>query len=271
MYSLVSSSLLAIDLARHPRGAAVAYAVDRVLALTPEELRGLTHPAAKDVRERVEMTAAGPRMSLLLRGVSGTLVLGLPEAAASRTIVQALAETLMGSLTDLHDLLRREKPLCEATPEQAQVALDAVTAAWAGATALHDHAALTAAWERAVNPVPPALAGSSYRGELLDVLDEVSRRTPAQWTATARSQQGRPWSADMHVACWAAYDSGRLTQVARAQLAAARALRLSGASTGEDAHVTAMAVTAVVQAVCTHDVAPSATTQALRAAWDDGS
>lgn len=271
MYSLVSSSLLAIDLARHPHGAAVAYVADRVLALTPDELRDLMNPAAQDVRARVELAAAGPQMSTLLQAVSRTLALGLPEAATSRTIVQALAETLTGSLTDLHDLLRREEPLRDATWEQAQVALDAVTAAWAGPTAPQDHAALTAPWERAVDPVPPALAGSSYLGELLDVLDEVSRRTPAQWTATARSQQGRPWSADMHVACWVAYDSVRLTQVARAQLAAARALRLSGASTGEHVQATAMAVTAVVQAVCVSDVTPAATTRALRAAWDDGS
>ena len=31
-----------------------------------------------------------------------------------------------------------------------------------------------------------------------------------------------------------------------------------------------MAVSAVVQAVCTADVAPAHTTRALRAAWDDG-
>lgn len=270
MYSLVSSSLLAMDLARHPRGAAVAHTVDRVLALTPDELRGLTDPAAQDVRERVELVAVGPTRGTLLGGVSRTWQLGGPEAAASRTIVQALAERLTGSLMDLHDLLRREAPLRDATPEQVQVALDAVTAAWAGPTAPQDHAALTAPWERAVDPVPPALASSPYMGELVEVLDEVSRRAPAQWRATARSQRGRPWSADMHVACWAAYDSGRLTQVARAQLAAARALRLSGASTGEHAHSTAMAVSAVVQAVCTADVAPAHTTRALRAAWDDG-
>ena len=271
MYSLVSSSLLAMELARHPHGAAVAHAVDRVLALTPGELSGLTEPAAQDVRERVELVAAGPRRSTVLEEVPRTWELDGPQVGTRTTIVQALSERLTGSLADLHDLLRREEPLHDATPEQVQVALDAVTAAWAGPTAPQDHAAMTSPWERALDPVPPALASSPYMRELLEVLDEVSRRAPAQWQATARSQRGRPWSADMHTACWAAYDSGRPTQVARAQLAAARALRLSGASTGEQAHATAMAVTAVVQAVCTQDVAPVATTRALRAAWDDGS
>ena len=72
----------------------------------------------------------------------------------------------------------------------------------------------------------------------------------------------------MHNACQAAYDAQRLTDVARAQLGAARALRLSGASTGPHAHAIAMAVTAAVQAVCTADLID---TTGLRGAWDAGS
>jgi hypothetical protein len=72
----------------------------------------------------------------------------------------------------------------------------------------------------------------------------------------------------MHAACRAAFEADRLVAVARAQLAAARALRLSGASTGPEAHGIAMAVTAAVQAVCTSDVHDG---RWLMSAWEAGS
>ena len=74
----------------------------------------------------------------------------------------------------------------------------------------------------------------------------------------------------MHQACRAAYDHGRLTDVARAQLAAARQLRLSGASTGPDTHALAMTVTAAVQATVLADLLVPGLTHALLGAWEAG-
>lgn len=274
MYFLVSAGLLAIDLARHPSGAAVADATDRVLALTPADLAALRDPAPREVRARVLAACAGaPRMSALLDGVVGGLAQGVPSADAGRTAVGALTQTLVGGLPDLLDLLGREAPLNRAHRDAMQVALDAVTAAWAGREAdLTDLAQLRAPWARGVSPIPPALPETSYSSALRSLLDEVSRRTPEQWQrvtlAHRSSRGGLRWSATMHRACQAAYDGSRLVEVARAQLAAARALRLSGASTGPDVHALGMAVTAAVQGICTADLLD---TSALMRAWGAGS
>lgn len=260
MYSLVSSAVLACDLARHLSGAAVADVVDRVLVLGDADLG---EPAAADVRDRVHASLAGaPRMSRLLGGVTATFADGLPDVTTSRVMLDALTETPLGTLEDLHRMLAGEGA--------GQVALDAVTVAWAGRDAdLHDLHELQRPWREAVDPVPPA--PPTYPG-LSALLDEVPRRTAEQWRRTlAVHDAGRgtlAWSNRLHEACAAAYDAGILTDVARAQLAAARALRLSGASTGPDAHAVAMAVTAAVQALCTVHLLD---TQWLRAAWEAGS
>ncbi len=74
----------------------------------------------------------------------------------------------------------------------------------------------------------------------------------------------------MHTASRAAFDADRLVPVARAQLAAARALRLSGVSTRPGASGAAMAVTAAVQALCVRDLLDDDTTAVLLRAWEAG-
>lgn len=260
MYSLVSASVLACDLARHPSGAAVADVVDRVLVLGPQDLGT---PAGAAVRERVLSSVAGaPRMSRLMDGVVLTLAEGLPESSTSAVLLEALTETPLGGLEDLHRMLEFEGA--------CQVALDAVTVAWAGRDAdLHDLHELQRPWREAVDPVPPA--PPSFQG-LSDLLESVSRRTPSAWTRTVDAHGAHrgslAWSRAMHEACRAAFEADRLVDVARAQLAAARALRLSGASTGPDAHAVAMAVTAAVQGLCTRDLLD---TRWLMGAWEAGS
>ncbi|MCU1602129.1 MAG: uncharacterized protein JWO22_2838 [Frankiales bacterium] len=260
MYSLVSSAVLACDLARHPSGAAVADVVDRVLVLGETELGT---PAAAAVRERVLANLAGaPRMSRLLDGVTATFSEGLPDAATSSVLLAALTETPLGGLEDLHRMLEGEGA--------GQVALDAVTVAWAGREAdLRDLHELQRPWREAVDPVPPT--PPAYPG-LTELLDEIPRRSRRQWQRTADAhgaQRGTlAWSRQVHATCWAAFEAGLLTDVARAQLAAARALRLSGASTGEDAHAIAMAVTGAVQGLCTSHLLD---TRWLLSAWEAGS
>jgi hypothetical protein len=257
---LVSASVLACDLARHPSGAAVADVVDRVLALGDADLGT---PAAAAVRERVLSSLAGaPRMSRLLDGVTATLAEGLPDRSTSQVMISALVETPLGGLDDLHRMLELEGA--------GQVALDAVTVAWAGRQAdLGDLHELQRPWREAIDPVPPApprIAGLS------ELLEQIPHRSRQQWQRTVDAhgaQRGTfAWSEQMHEACGAAFEADRLTEVARAQLAAARALRLSGASTGPDAHAVAMATTAAVQAVCTADLLD---VRRLLSAWEAGS
>lgn len=278
MYSLVSSGVLAADLARHPSGAAVADIVDRVLVLTPAELTALAAEPddRKGARERVLAACVGaPRMSRLMDGVASSVSEGLPSVAETRTLVDALAETLLGGLPDLLDLLRTEVPLQGADPAAAQAALDAVAAAWSGRTAdLRDLIVLRRPWDRALDPVPAALPQGPFAEQLRVLLDDVSRRSPAAWAATlaehSRRRRRMHWSTAMHTACQAAFEADRLHDVARAQLAGARALRLSGASTGTEAHALAMAVSAAVQGTCTADLISTECHGALLATWNAG-
>ncbi len=281
VYSLVSASVLALDLARHPCGAAVADTVDRVLTLTPDDVRALAvaGPAPDDVRQRaLAACAAAPRMSTLMRGVSGVVAEGLPDADGSRVLLDVLTSTLLGGLEDLLSLLLREQPLADpALPrEGVQAALDAVVVAWAGraeGVELSDLAALRAPWSAALAPVPPALPDAPYAPALRTLLDDVARSGPEAWARVVaahgqRTEPGSRWSEAMHEASRAAWESGRLVAVARAQLAAARALRLSGVSTGADASAAGMAVTAAVQAVCVQGLVSPQCEQVLRRAWD---
>lgn len=271
MYSLVSASVLACDLARHPSGAAVADTVDRVLALSPGELARLEAPDDGRVRARVLAAVADQPLP------ATTLEEAVDRGRATgRSVTQVLSAALLGTLPDLHDLLAREQPLAQAVPSARQVALDAVSAAWAGRLAeLSDLAALRRPWARALDPVAPALPAGLAHGPLGSLLDNVARRGPEQWQRVAHAHGSRmralTWSRAMHVACQAAYDEGLVHEVARAQLCAARVLRLSGASTGPHAHAVAMAVTSAVQATCVRERLAEPEWTVLTGAWAAGS
>lgn len=234
MYSLASASILAIDLARHPNGAVVADVIDRVLVLTAAELERMTRPATHEAR---------------------SWALACPGD-----------DTLCGGLEGLHRLVG--DVVQHASPAAQQVCLDAVTAAWsapwAPASAVQD---LQAPWEAAIDGLPAVLPATSYRAELAELLEDVVRRTPQQWEsvtkAHARQRGTLRWSTLMHVSCRAAVEAGRDREVARAQLAAARAM-----ATTEVGTESAMAVTASVQALCTRDLVDAAP---LAEAWLAGS
>ena len=289
MYSLVSASVLALDLARHPSGAAVADAVDRVLCLSAHDVEALAVCArpqverAAPVRARLlDVCAEAPRMSTLMRGVSTTVADGLPGPDDARVLVLALTQTLLGGLGDLLDLLRREEPLCTPglPPQGVQAALDAVAVAWAGRVQgvdLGELALLRGPWAQALSPVPTALPQDAFGGgapALRALLEHVTRADDAFWGRVERAHWSRQgdlrWSTAMHEASRAAFAAGRLVAVARAQLAAARAFRLAGASTGARASGAMMGLTAAVQATCTTGLLPADCDDVLLHAWRAG-
>jgi hypothetical protein len=297
MYTLVSASVLALDLARHPAGAAVADTVDRVLALSADEVRVLAscyqstgdEPQRAAARARLlEACAVEPRMAQLMLGVRRVIGSPLPDSAdqlpgvaEARTIADVLSETLLGGVADLLAMLSREQPLCRPGLPVAgvQAALDAVTAAWAGrgpnGAHLADAMVLAAPWN-AGSPLPPPLPDASYGSapnagrELRDLLDHVARMSPEQWQRVEQARFGieRSWSTAMHEASRAAVEADRVLAVARAQLSAARALRLSRrVLTPSGGRGGAMAVVAAVQALCVRDRLDPATAQALLGPW----
>lgn len=264
----MSAAVLAADVVRHPHTVRVADVLDRVLALTHKEAAGLLRPAADDVRVRVLRGDDGPRAVAALHAVAESE----PEDGRSTRLLATLEGALIGSLSDVHALLQRESRLRELPPEAQQVALDAVTGAWVGASAaVGDLRALSAPFEEALDPVPPALPERPWTSEVRALLEEVPQRTARQWSASvARHRAGRSlrWSDSLHVACRAAWEADRLQDVARAQLAAARALALS--HTGVPPYSAALVLTGAVQAVCTADLVAPSVLDGLRAAWEAG-
>ena len=292
MYTLVSASVLALDLVRHPSGAVVADTVDRVLALSADDVRHLAtcmpaeaadDPQRTAARARLlEACAEEPRMARLMLGVRRVVADGLPGPDEARTIADVLSETLLGGVADLLAMLRRELPLAAATlpPDGVQVALDAVIAAWAGrgreGAHVPDAFLLSSPWNAGA-PLPPPLVGADYGGagrDLRDLLDAVARMTPERWSrvekAHATFSLETSWSTSMHKASRVATECGRLNAVARAQLSAARALRLSGVSTSQAGKGSAMAVVAAVQALCVRDQLDAGTVRALVGPWEAG-
>jgi hypothetical protein len=288
MYTLVSSSVLALDLVRHPSGAVVADTVDRVLALTGDDVRCLAahvtdQPQRAVARSRLlDACAVEPRMSRLMLGVRRVVADGVPGAAEARTIADVLSETLLGGVADLLAMLGRELPLAERglPAEGVQAALDAVLAAWAGrgpdGAHLADAFVLAAPWTAGA-PLPPPLPDEEYGGsgrDLRDLLDAVARMTPERWVlveqAHAASSVQSSWSTAMHEASRVATACGRLHAVARAQVCAARSLRLSGVSASLAARGGAMAVVAAVQALCVLDHLDADTVQDLVGPWEAG-
>jgi hypothetical protein len=269
VYTLVSAPVLAADVVRHPHAVRLADTLDRVLALSAQEAAGLGAPATPDVRGRVlTACAATPRAAAELEHLTDAL---RDEGPTSRLAVR-LESALLGTLADVHGLLLRESPVQALPREAQQVALDAVTSAWAGAAAaVSDVRALAARWEAALDPVPPPLPERPWTPEVRDLLEEVPRRGVAQWSVSLqhhRAGRSLRWSDTLHVACKAAWEADRLLDVARAQLAAARALAL--AHTGVAPYGAALVLTGAVQSVCTADLVPSSVREGLRAAWEAG-
>jgi hypothetical protein len=272
VYSLVSSAVLAADLARHPYGSRVADTLDRVLALTPHEAAALADPADQRVRDRVEAACDVPRVGAALGEVAELVTTRDAPGAELSRLATRLEDALLGSLQDLHAMVLREEPVTGLPAYAQQVVCDALTASWAGPeAALRDVRDLLAPWEAAVDPVPPALPERRWTGDVRALLDEVPRRSARQWQVSVRTRRGLPgqrWSEAMHLSCDAAWRDGRLHEVARGQLAAARALALThpGVPTG----AAAMVVTSAVQAVTTQDLLPETVVEVLQAAWEAG-
>lgn len=268
MYTLVSSSVLALDLARHPHGAAVADVVDRALSL--DRLDPPTaHDGLRQARDRLALFAdAAPRVSEALWGVSSAALGGLEPARVAEAS-QRLQSALMGRLEDLLALLR-DQLAREGLPQGAvDVVLDRVVSAWTSTDGDADDVwALRAAWDHAVADLPPPPTPPAVRtAGLLDLLEAVARSTRVQWLAldVAHEQQhrGASWSLLLHEASRAAVELDRTVEVTRWQLSAVRAAHASGHALTTCAPGAMMSVVAAVQALCVQDVVAPAVADGL--------
>lgn len=278
MYTTVSAGVLALDLARHPAGGALADLVDRALVLTPEDLSALSDAAAHDdrgpARRRLLKTAErSPRLADALSEVTQRLAASLNGATTVSLPATDLAARLVGRLHDLHALLIGESPLAEADAAAVGAVLDAVTAAWLQhdpEVAIVDAQQLRGPWEQAVPPFPgstPAVGVDGATESLLSLLDAVARAGTEQWLELDRAHEamydGLDWSTAMHEGCREAAGSDRTLAVARWHLAAARTAHGTGLTRQLIAPGAMMSVVAAVQGTCVRDLLPAATTASL--------
>ena len=268
MYTLVSASVLALDLTRHPSGAQVADVLDRALALdtaAPPRVLDLERAAART--RLLAVAATAPRLAEALEAVSRSL--GTPDGSGA---AQVLSAALVGRLPDLVALLERELGQERGLPQGVvDAAVDGVVAAWASAddaAGAVDVEVLSTPFAEVAGELPAAPPQSGAVRELMVLLETVARADAAQWasldTAHGLGHSGLQWSELVHAASRAAVVSGRTVDVARWQLSAVRAahsaVRLPGTSTGA-----AMSLVGAVQALAVVDVLPSDVVEPLLA------
>jgi hypothetical protein len=231
VYTLISASVLALDLVRHPHGAAVADVVDRALALEGVLPAGGPADERAPARARlIDLADRAPTMSEALHSVTLVAAAGLapgPVAGVSR----ALQSTLMGRLDDLVSLLRTELSSRDGIgPDAVEVVVDRVVAAWTSSEGEEsDLRVLSEAWDEAFAELPPPPPPTVGTAALLDLLEAVARCDRRAWVALdavhAAQHSGTSWSELVHDATRVAVAAGRTVDVARGRRPRPRHLR----------------------------------------------
>jgi hypothetical protein len=299
MYSLVSPAELATALVRHGSSADVTDVLDRALRLDRTELSRLSLAYRDDVRRHdawgrvvslagLTVTAdgarVGPGSSVAAPPTGGPALAGAPVRPAAVLdlghLLDFVREEVLGwSREQVGDLV------IQTDPGGATAVADALGAAWSGpALADADRARLDLPWLTVFGEMPVVArlddfgANSAPVWELLDRLATTSAATLAQLgeahlvQAPQRPSGVRPWDVAMRRACQAAFVTGKVRQVAAAQLAAVRAQLLPGrvaglpGTAGGDA--VAQAVAGTVQAVTMRETLDPVVYRFLVFAWE---
>ncbi|MFL6137931.1 MAG: hypothetical protein ACJ74O_09050 [Frankiaceae bacterium] len=294
MYSLVSPSVLCMDLIRHENALGVLDVLDRALTLTVADVPALRavhrEDAARDAAwlEVDDLCAAAPRMSDAVAAVRDHLAKDGLDALAGHGLAEQLSATPLFGLADLLTMVREDvldwtwdridDVAVQRHPAAVAVVADAVAAAYArGQLSVQSYARLGGPWAQLTRERPVALPAGAGLGPQAAVMHELVERLARldeadfaglERAATAARTSGADWSRAMHAATWAAYVSDRLRTVARAQLVATRSLVLAGLTPLAASSGVMRVVTAAVQAVVVADVLDSPTHAALVAPWE---
>jgi hypothetical protein len=266
MYTLVNAPVLARDLVRHPRGAAVATDLLRALALDDDALASLDQVrVAADAQARrdaatVRMAAEPRALQVLAAARDVATTAGLTAWTAAADVLDAAA---LGGLEELVGFVRDE--LLDAAwwrgddisvarwPTALDVVADGVTATYAVDACGSLVAPLGRPWRRWLSSTGHGLAGvDGPAAGVLEQLDDGSPQRLRVAAETLRRQRadGWSWAEAMHEACWAVHLTGRERLAAAAQLHAVRILLGTGtAGTRPGADVVAAVVAAVHAAV----------------------
>jgi hypothetical protein len=296
MYSLVSPSVLCMDLVRHDNALGVLDVLDRAIILGPADVPALESVHRDDdARDRAwaeveRVTGEAPKLSDAVAAVRQSIADAGFDTVIEGGFADKLARTPMFGLPHLLSMVRndildwtwersREVSVCR-HPQAAAVVVDAVAAAYVrDRLSIQTYARLGGPWASLHFGVPTALPGDSDSGafgpqsrRLRELVEQLARLnaenflTIEQVAAAARTA-GTDWSKLMHNATWAAYMAGRLRPAARAQIAATRALLLAGLTPMAAATGVMRVVTGVVQAVVVADLLDTRTYDELVAPW----
>jgi hypothetical protein len=293
VYSLVSSSLLTIDLVRHPNAIELSDVLERSLRLTPGDMAALEATFEDSPERRAawahvqEATADTPRLLSVLVAAREAFADGTPAGRDLQRIGERLSSTPMGNLSELLSMVERD--VLDWTREShgdlvvqryghaLAATRDAVAAAYARLlVAPSDCAVLAEPWLAVFGGLPTlSTTGDEYGPHTsavrraVDVVahldnDDFDRLNRAYWSAYSPDTG---WAPAMHTASWAAMMSGRLRAVAGAQLALLRAMLLGGMPAVTGASGVMMAGTAAVQAAVLVDLLDDETYRLLTAPW----
>lgn len=294
MYSLVSPSVLCMDLIRHENALGVIDVLDRALVLNLDDVPGLAAVHHEDEGRTCAWAEVDaickdvPKMSDVVAAVRERIAQNGLEGLAGHGLGEQLARTPLFGLSHLLSMVRddvldwtwdRAGDLAvQRHPEASAVVLDAVAAMYArDRLSVAAYARLGTPWVRLHREVPLALPGDDslgpHSGQLRELVDRMARFGEDDFArlddaSTAARSVGHNWAATMHAATWATYLSGRLRQATRAQLAATRALVLAGIRPAANVGGVMRVVTAVVQALIVADVLDTGNYQALLAPWE---
>jgi hypothetical protein len=297
VYSLVSPAELATALLRHRSPVEVADVLDRALRLDRTELSRLSF-AYRDDRSRHDAWGRVSALAGLSVTADGARVATGAPASAPPLGGSAAATARPPAPLDLGHLLDfvREEVLgwsreqvgdlvIQTEPGGATAVADALGAAWGGPElAFADRERLSLPWLTVFGELPVA-AGPEDFGEnsrqvreLLDRLATTSGPTVAALgeayllQAPPRPSGVRPWDVAMRRACQSSFVTGKVRQVAAAQLAAVRAQLLPGRLVGlpgtGGGDAVAQAVAGTVQAVTMRETLDPVVYRFLVFAWE---
>jgi len=292
MYTLVSASVLAADLARHPAGIGVVDVLEAGLRLDAAGLRRLGG-GFRDDAERAgawaevdQVCGARVQADTALSDVRRRLSNNNPDRAGLAEAADVLSRAQLGGLHQMVELVTAEilgwttrtanGLSVQTEPAGVTAVTDALGAAYASPSLTVASASrLREPWVEYFGVLPVVGTGAAFGPEsvaLRALIDRLATLAPAQWTALhdvhwEAIREAPAWAPTMHLACSAAFIAGRVREVAAAQLAASRAVQLARLSAPLAARGVMTAVGSTVQAVAVRDLIEDEVYERLTATW----
>lgn len=307
MYALVSAAVLAADLAAHPSGDEVVDVLDQAIRLDAGELAQLSAAYRDDPGRQTAWSAVEVAVGLRTAVPSGqdrrATSVGRPAGepawrvpygrrASDRMPAAGAFNASYGGFADLQECLREEvlgwtrrridDLIVQSEPLGVRAVTDALGAAYTRTVLQPGQVArLSQPWRQVFGECPSVASGDDFgprSAAVRSVVDRLSRADETELVGLrdlhhehaagpVATSNPRDWAQCMHLACQTAFLHGRVREVASAQLAVARAVRLAQVPAALAAGGVLTAATGTVQAVALADVLPLDALALLTRGW----